>query len=222
MTANYIDDKNLKQIPEENNTGLVVFEKRSVVRNLSRLLCYILFYGFARHLPESSRPTGIGTRTLRYWICRGMFTKCGQRVNIERGSYFGHGKGIEIGDESGIGVNCRVSPPLRIGKYVMMGPDVVILGQNHKHDDLSIPMVYQGFNPKPGVIIEDDVWIGTRVIILPGCHIGKGAIIGAGAVVTKNVPCYTIVGGNPARVIKCRNGQQPEEIDLNTSFMSSL
>ena len=57
--------------------------------------------------------------------------------------------------------------------------------------------------PKP-VIIEDDVWIGTKTILLPGVHIGKGAIIGAGSVVTKNIPPYTIAVGNPAVVKKSR------------------
>ena len=61
-----------------------------------------------------------------------------------------------------------------------------------------------GHYPEEEVVISDDVWIGTRVIILPGVHVGKGAIIGAGAVVTKDIPDYTIVGGNPARVIRDR------------------
>lgn len=192
-------------MPKRSVCGLVISEPFSAIRMLIRLIGYILFYGFARHLPASTLPYGVGMRTLRYWICRAMFTHCGKRVNIEHGASLGHGKGIEIGDESGIGVNCRVSPPLKIGKYVMMGPDVVILSQNHTIEDVSTPMVFQGLDSKPGVIIEDDVWIGTRVIILPGCRIGKGSIIGAGAVVTRDVPPYAIVGGNPAHIIKMRN-----------------
>ncbi len=86
----------------------------------------------------------------------------------------------------------------------MMGPDVVILTQNHKFDRLDIPMLDQGFKDEQPVTICDDVWIGARVIILPGVTVGKGAIIAAGAVVTKDVPEYAIVGGNPARVIKMR------------------
>jgi len=86
----------------------------------------------------------------------------------------------------------------------MMGPEVIILGQNHRFDDCEIPMRLQGYDKVPPVRIEDDVWIGTRVIILPGVKIEKGAIIGAGAVVTKDVPPFAICIGNPSRVIKIR------------------
>ena len=63
----------------------------------------------------------------------------------------------------------------------------------------------QGFTPPRAVIIEDDVWIGARVTILPGVHIGKGSVLGAGSVITSDVPPYAVVGGNPARVLKYRN-----------------
>ena len=86
----------------------------------------------------------------------------------------------------------------------MMGPDVMIFTQNHKNDRLDIPMMLQT-DPKRPVVIGDDVWIAARAIILPGVTIGKGSIIGAGAVVTKDVPEYAVVGGNPARVIRYRN-----------------
>lgn len=85
-----------------------------------------------------------------------------------------------------------------------MGPDVLIITQNHRFDQLDLPMWRQGFSPSEPVIIGNDVWVGTRAIILPGVTISKGAIIGAGAVVTKDVPEYAIVGGNPARLIKYR------------------
>ncbi len=69
-------------------------------------------------------------------------------------------------------------------------------------------MWVQGVKSCEPVIIGDDVWIGTRVIILPGKKIGTGAILGAGAVITKDVPDYAIVGGNPAKIIKYRNTQE--------------
>ena len=65
-------------------------------------------------------------------------------------------------------------------------------------------MMQQGFDTERPVTIDDDVWIGDRVLILAGVHVGKGAIIGAGAVVTKDVPPYAIVGGNPAHIIRMR------------------
>ena len=75
---------------------------------------------------------------------------------------------------------------------------------SHNVESTFLPMNQQGSLPKQKVIIGDDVWIGTRVIILPGVRVGTGSIIGAGAVVTKDVPDYAIVGGVPAKIIKFR------------------
>ncbi len=81
----------------------------------------------------------------------------------------------------------------------MMAPDVIICTENHKYTKET----YEGWLEQP-VIIEDNVWIGYRVIILPGVRVGRNAIIGAGAVVTKDVPPYKVVGGVPAKVLKTR------------------
>jgi maltose O-acetyltransferase len=89
----------------------------------------------------------------------------------------------------------------------MMGPDVIILTSTHEISRTDIPMREQGGGTGKEdrtVVIGDDVWIGTRVIILPGVKIGSGAVIAAGAVVSRNVPDFAIVGGVPARVIKMR------------------
>ena len=133
-----------------------------------------------------------------------MFRKCGKNINVERGALIGYN--IEIGDNSGIGINARLSTTggIIIGKNVMMGPDVVIMTQEHKHDEITRPMMEQGFE-KASVIIEDDVYIGIRVIILAGVRIGRSSIIGAGAVVTKDIPPFSIAVGVPARVIKQRD-----------------
>lgn len=100
-------------------------------------------------------------------------------------------------------MNCSVHGPLKIGDNVMMGPDVTILSQTHIIERTDIPMGKQGMR-EAIVIIGNDVWIGMRSIIMPGVKIGNGAVIGAGAVVTKDVPDYAIVGGVPARIIKYR------------------
>ena len=136
--------------------------------------------------------------------CRRLFRSAGRSVNVEQGAYFGSGWEVEIGDHSGLGVNCSVPFNLKVGGDVMMGSDVLILGENHRFDDLDHPMRLQGYTAPSPVRIQDDVWIGARAIILPGLTIGKGAIIGAGAVVTKDVPPYAICAGNPARVIRFR------------------
>jgi maltose O-acetyltransferase len=164
-----------------------------------------IYYGFAQFLPGGFIGRELGCRAFRRMICSRIFKFSGNNINIEKGAYFGTGENIEIGDNSGIGINCSVQGAIRIGKDVMMGPEVIILTVNHKFDQLDTPMWKQGHLAAKPVIIGDDVWIGTRAIILPGVHIGSGSIIGAGAVVTKNVPDYAIVGGNPAKVVKYRN-----------------
>ena len=165
-----------------------------------------MYYLFAKHLPATNNTLWISRciRVIRFLIARNVFDYCGKKVNIEKGADFGTGSGIRIGDNSGIGVNCSVRGPLEIGKNVMMGPEVIIITSSHNIESTTIPMNQQGSLPKQKVVIGDDVWIGTRVIILPGVNIGHGSIIGAGAVVTKDVPDYAIVGGVPAAIIKYR------------------
>ena len=86
----------------------------------------------------------------------------------------------------------------------MMGPDVMIYTKNHNTERTDIPMIEQGNTQPRKVTIGDDVWIGARAIILPGVTIGQGSIVAAGSVVTKDVEPFSVVGGNPARVIKVR------------------
>ena len=169
-------------------------------------LCLAIYCLFAKHLPATNNTLWISRciQKIRLLIARNVFDYCGKNVNIEKGADFGTGSGIRIGDNSGLGVNCSVRGPLEIGKNVMMGPDVIIMTSSHNVDSTSIPMNQQGSLPKQKVVICDDVWIGTRVIILPGIKVGTGSIIGAGAVVTKDVPDYAIVGGVPAKIIKFR------------------
>ena len=86
-----------------------------------------------------------------------------------------------------------------------MGPECVFLTTSHAHKDTDIPMIDQGFDQEKAIVIEEDVWIGTRSIILPGVRIGKGSIVGAGSVVTKSVPQFSIAAGNPAKVVRSRS-----------------
>lgn len=172
-----------------------------------RVFWLTLYYGFARHLPDSYRlpPLGYFSKHIRSFVCKRIFQSMGKNVNVERGARFGWGSGIEIGANSGLGSNCQFPSKIKIGSDVMVGPDVLIIDQSHRFDSVEIPMRLQGDRVLAPVTIEDDVWIGARVIILPGITISRGAIIGAGSVVTKDVPSYAICTGNPARVIKYRN-----------------
>jgi maltose O-acetyltransferase len=169
---------------------------------------WLFFYDFfARNLPLSFRFRFIGraSKVIRSIICTRIFKSVGKEVNIERGASFVSGKEIEIGDYTGLGENCQVPDNIKIGRDVMMGPDVLIVGKNHEFSNVHLPMRLQGTRDASPVVIGDDVWIGARAIILPGITIHKGAIIGAGSVVTRDVPAFSICAGNPARIIKVRS-----------------
>jgi acetyltransferase-like isoleucine patch superfamily enzyme len=115
------------------------------------------------------------------------------------------GVGLIIGDDVGIAQNCfiQVRGKVTIGSHVMFGPNVSIFSENHGFNSLDIPMISQP-TVRGEVIIEDDVWLGTRSVILSGVRIGKGSIIAAGALVNRDIPPYSIVAGVPGKVIKSR------------------
>ena len=171
----------------------------------------LLYYGFARHLPKSTVPLlGKASRAIRRSICKQLFNKdeahqC-KDLNVEQGAYFGSGKNFTVGNGVGLGKNFKsLNRIVTIDDYLMMGEDVLFLGGGHNYDRTDIPMGQQGGKEVTPLHIAGDVWIGARAIILPGCRrIGHGAIIGAGAVVTKDVPDWAVVGGNPATIIKMR------------------
>ena len=130
-------------------------------------------------------------------------------MEYDKSSYFEHKiylsdtKNIKIGKHCHLNENIFIQGAL-IGNYVMIAPNVSILTGMHNFSDTAIPMILQGAATNKTPIIEDDVWIGRNVIIMPGIRIGKGSIIGAGAVVTRDVLPYSIVGGVPAKIIKMR------------------
>ena len=177
------------------------------VGRCARLAAY---YFFARHLPPSTHIFfRRGPRGMRRRLCSRLFKTAGTNINIESGAYFWDGSQLEIGDNSSLGVNAWIDcGPVKIGRNVMMGPEVIILTSNHRFDRLDVPMIDQGNSSPEPVVIGDDVWIGTRVVILPGVTVGRGSILGAGAIVTRDVPEYAIAAGNPAKVIRYRTERQ--------------
>lgn len=173
--------------------------------SLKQIVCLILYYSFAQYLPCSySRFGGCMSQKIRRYLCMRIFKYSGRDINVERKANFGSGLDIEIGDFSDLGINCHVPSNTIIGNNVMMAPGCFIFSQNHVTSDVSIPMNRQGFTEKKTTIIEDDVWIGQNVYITPGRHIKKGTIIGACCLLCKDFPEYSVVGGNPSKLIKSR------------------
>lgn len=171
----------------------------------------IFYYAFARYLPKSTVPlVGRVSGWLRRSVCRRLFSTdeshhC-QNLVVEQGAYFGSGRDFTVGNHVGLGKDFKsLNRIVTIDDYLMMGEEVLFLGGGHKTDRTDIPMGLQGSKEPTPLHIAGDVWIGARVIVLPGCRrIGHGAVIGAGSVVTKDVPDWAVVGGNPATVIRYR------------------
>jgi maltose O-acetyltransferase len=122
---------------------------------------------------------------------------------IENNVYIGNAKQVTIGKDVQINENVFIQGAI-IGDFVMIAPNVSILANMHKHDRIDIPMAKQGKTIGNQVIIEDDVWLGRNVTVMPGVKIERGSIIAAGAIVTKDVPPYSVYGGVPAKFIKKR------------------
>lgn len=169
----------------------------------------LIYHMYAKHLPRSYSSLKIGQTQLRRYCGKHMLKSCGKNVNIEKNAYFS--SKVSLGDYSGIGVNAKIYGQCKIGNYVMMGEDCTIITRNHRYNRNDIPMMFQGFEEEKPVEIGDDVWLGDRVIVLPGVHIGEGSVIGAGSIVTHDIPAYSVAAGVPARVIGKREFDENKE-----------
>ncbi len=139
------------------------------------------------------------------------FKHKGKHITIGYNVKISNPQHIEIGNSVFLGNNVTISTsdsgnfPVKIGNDVLIAQEVAILGDNHEFKGISVPIRLQGEGKQGAIDIGDDVWIGAKSLILTGVSIGQGAIVGAGSVVTKTVPPYAIVAGNPAKIIKHRN-----------------
>jgi acetyltransferase-like isoleucine patch superfamily enzyme len=148
-------------------------------------------------------------RHLLMILYRPLFGRHGKNFRFDpAGSYTF--QTIHVGDEVSLGWRPTLMASLseiRIGSHVMFGPHVTIIGGGHNISVMGRFMtdVHEKTGDEDlGVVIEDDVWVGASAVILRGVHVGRGAVIAAGAVVTKSVPPYSIVCGNPAHVLRFR------------------
>lgn len=180
-------------------------EERNVQKwTTKKICCYLLYFFIAKHLPADGELGIFGklSSRLRRNVCRPLFKESAERIGIGKGVDFGNGCNIIMKEFSSLG-NCAMvggsRGTLTVGRHISMGQHCTFILQNHKY----LEDGYEGFEGGD-IVIDDYVWIGHGVIVLPGVHIGQHAIIGAGAVVTKDVPDYAIAAGNPAVVKKYR------------------
>lgn len=111
---------------------------------------------------------------------------------------------ISIGNKTRIGIGSTLIGPVTVGDNVRFAQHVVATALNHNYTDIEIPISEQGVETKE-IFVGDNTWIGANAVVLPGVYIGKHCVIGAGSVVTKDIPSYSVVAGNPARLIKQYN-----------------
>lgn len=168
---------------------------------MAKLSQYI-YHLIGKQLPKSYTPiVGKFGTFVRRSCAQKMLSRCGEKVNIEKGAEFSVKS--TIGNYSGLGINASFGE-VHIGDNVLMGRDCIGITRNHRFMKKDTIIKKQGYLAEEPIYIGNDVWIGHRVIILPGVHIGDGCVIGAGSVVTKDTPDYSVVAGNPAKVIKYR------------------
>jgi len=168
---------------------------------------------------------------LRRFFYKKYLAECGQGLSTASGCQIRSGKNIVIGNNVNLGLNAQIyasgkeTQSIKIGDHlstnsniminadlggmivignnVLLGPNVVIRASNHTFKNPDLPIKQQGHTAGK-IIIEDDVWLGANVVVVPNVIVGKGSVIAAGAVVTKDVEPYSIMGGVPARVISKR------------------
>lgn len=169
--------------------GNIVLANKVVGLSRIKLGTNVYISGNSRIISETSGDIDIGNNC-----------KIGTMTIVED-----RGGSIAIGDNTAVNSFCVLygHGGLRIGKNVLIATHVLLIPANHHFSDPNRLIREQG-ETKEGIVIEDDVWIGAGAIVLDGVRIGTGSVIGAGAIVTKDIPPRSIAVGNPARVIKTR------------------
>ncbi|HDY8018443.1 TPA: DapH/DapD/GlmU-related protein [Vibrio vulnificus] len=149
------------------------------------------------------------SQRLGYFLCKRKFKYFGHGASIRPGAYAVATDKISLGNNVVIRPGCMLhadpepnGAEIIIEDDVLIGSSVHIYLDTHAFSDISQPIYYQGFYEAKSVTLKKGCWIGAGVIILPGVTIGKNSVVGAGSVVTKCVPDYSVAVGNPAKVIK--------------------
>ena len=180
----------------EKRTGTIGRFRKRYSRHLFHIWAEEYIGWLTRNLPSMEG------MFVRYGLYKFVFKKIKSFTRIYSGVYFTHSYGIEIGHRFSVNSGAILDGRggITIGNDVMIGPHTAIYSSGHNFSQPCQPMTSLDHIMAP-VVIEDDVWIGAHVCILGGVTIGRGSVIAAGAVVTKNVEDFTIVSGIPAQVI---------------------
>lgn len=154
-------------------------------------------------------PSDLFGKRLRYWYYKKKFSYCGEKVLIQEGCIIYYPDLIRIGDRSGISHYVELNPGpsdepcLIIGNDTWIGPYSFFRTANHKFDDPDVLFIKQGHESKK-IILGNDIYVGAHCIFLGGAEVGDHSVIAAGSVVSTKIPPYSIVAGNPARVVRLR------------------
>jgi carbonic anhydrase/acetyltransferase-like protein (isoleucine patch superfamily) len=158
--------------------------------------------------PDVGKLSGVRT-----WFYRSRLGRCGQRVTMMSGCKIFCPQAVFIGDDVGVNLGVVIDAcdggRIEIGNSIGIGPYCVLRAADHGFADPNVTFRKQPHVPGT-IVIEDDVWLGSHVVVTRNVRIGRGSVIGAHSVVTKDIPPYSVAAGVPARVIKSRqDGQSP-------------
>ncbi|MHC5267896.1 sugar O-acetyltransferase [Enterococcus sp. LJL98] len=148
-------------------------------------------------------------RAAKKQAIRQIFGNSGENCTVEQPFFCTYGSNISVGDNFFLNVNCRLmdSGKITIGHNVMIAPNVSLITEEHAMD---VKQRLEGLEYTRPITIQDNVWLATGVLVLPGVTIGENSVIGAGSVVTKDIPANCLAVGNPCRVVKPINNEQKQ------------
>src|ERR1700744_1119602 len=182
----------------KDNPGLKKFVHWMLVSNARPRLWVKLFINPFVH----KRGSGSTIRRVRLDVLPFNKFDIGKKTTIEDFSVVNNGVGdVFIGDNTLIGMSNVIIGPVTIGSNVIFAQHIVLSGLNHEYRDINVPIVNQKVTVTP-IVVEDDCWIAANSVITSGVTIGKHSVVAGGSVVTKNVPPYSVVAGNPAKIIR--------------------
>ena len=164
----------------------------------------LIYYMFLQRIPMQPMPGYHVGYKLRYMVVRRLLRKCGKDVIVKDHCYFGNGVRLTVGDRSQMGSHARFNGDITIGNDVLMGPDVVMMATSHEFSCLNVPINQQGSKQEEPIVIGNDCWIGTRVIILPGVTYWKPMYSSCRSSCNAFFSRQKYIGGVPARLLKTR------------------